>query len=95
MSTPPRKPANGRKPSLGDRAISGLIGGILSFATMLLVWLTMLSLFPNREAGPLLPFIWTWIGGLAGASAGILIGPERLMDGFQSIWRLIFSSHSD
>ena len=95
MSTSRGKPEDARKPSLGDRAISGLMGGTLAFATMFVVWLTILSLFPNREAGPRLPFNWTWIGGLVGALAGIWTGPERLMDGFQSIWRLIFSSPSD
>jgi hypothetical protein len=83
------RPARNHELTLGDRVISALLGGLCGFSTMLLIWFLVLNLGGRRGDDIALPFFWTWIaGGVAGA-AGFLAGPERMMDGFGKVWRVI------
>ena len=69
-----------RKPKLtiGDRLITALMGFIVAFLTMCLLWLLILRVwFVAADTPP--PFHWTWMVGLGTGAAGFLIGPERML----------------
>ena len=79
-----------RKPKLtiGDRLITALMGFIVAFLTMCLLWLLILRIwFAAADTPP--PFHWTWIAGLVAAAGGFLFGPERMLDGIGAVWRAI------
>jgi hypothetical protein len=82
-----------KKPELtvGDRLVTGVFGGILGFLTMALIWLIVLYFGGRRGADVSLPFYWTWLVGGATAAVSFLLGPERMMDGFGSVWRFVGS----
>ena len=74
--------------TLGDRLITGMMGFLCAFLTMCLVWLVALRYI---DAGPDAPlsFHWTWIVGLLAGAAGFAAGPERMMDIFGGVWKVI------
>ena len=81
----PRKPQY----TAADRLISALMAGILGFATMLVIWLIVLYLGGQAGEDVEIPFFWNWIvAGIAGVT-GFLVGPERMLDGFGVVWRVI------
>lgn len=75
-------------PTVGDRLVTALMGFLAAFLTMSLVWLVALR---SIDAGPDAPlsFHWTWIVGLLAGAAGFVAGPERMMDAFGMVWRVI------
>jgi hypothetical protein len=66
--------------------ISGLMGGILAFVTMLVVWFVVLYFGGRTKQDISLPFYVVWIVTGLAATVGFAVGPERLMDGFGGIW---------
>lgn len=76
------------KLTIGDRLLTALMGFLVAFLTMCLVWLLTLQFWFVATDRPL-PFHWTWIVALVAAVAGFLIGPERMMNGFRILWAAI------
>lgn len=79
-----------RKPKLtiGDRLITALMGFIVTFLTMCVVWLVILRFwFVAANSPP--PFHWTWIVGLVTAGAGFVTGPEPMLRGIGAVWGTI------
>jgi len=74
---------------LGDRVISAIMAGTLGFGTMLVVWLIVLYLGGRDEEDVSLPFYSNWIVAGLAAGAGFIVGPERMLDGFGAVWRVI------
>jgi hypothetical protein len=72
--------------TVGDRFISALMGGILAFGTMLVVWFVIMYLGGRAGQDVSFPFYWVWIVAGLAAVVGFAAGPERLMDGFASLW---------
>ncbi|WP_165227108.1 hypothetical protein [Aquisphaera insulae] len=75
--------------TVGDRLISGLMGGILAFGTMLVIWFVVMYAGGRAGQDVTLPFYWVWGVALAAAFVGFVVGPERMMDGFENVWRLL------
>lgn len=79
------------KLTLGDRLISALLCGLWGFATMVFVWVIAFDFV----FVPMNDFVWTlctwttWIASGAAAALGLLLGPERMMDGFARVWSAI------
>ncbi len=84
-------PHGSKQPQLtpGDRLISALMAGILGFATMLLIWLVVLYLGGHAGEDVSLPFFWNRIVAGLAAGTGFIVGPERMLDGFGAVWRVI------
>ncbi len=80
-----------RKPQLtaADRLITALMAGILGFATMLVIWLIVLYLGGQDGEDLEIPFLWNWIVAGLAAVTGFVVGPERMLDGFGAVWRVI------
>ncbi len=80
-----------RQPQLtpGDRLISALMAGILGFATMLLIWMIVLYLGGQAGQDVSFPFLWNWVVAGLSAVTGFFVGPERMLDGFGAVWRVI------
>ncbi len=74
--------------TVGDRLVTAMMGFLLAFLTMSLVWLVALRFFGDGPEAPLL-FRWCWMVGLVAGAAGYVAGPERMMDAFGTIWRWI------
>lgn len=81
--------------TLGDRLVTGFIGGILTFSTVSVLWLLTRFLAGqyNNDLG--IPFSWVWIITGVGALASSTAGPVRTMDAFQKIWEKLFSASED
>jgi hypothetical protein len=79
------------KMTVGDRLITALMGGVCGFGTLLLVWFLVLNLGAHSGEDLSLPFHWVWAGTALAAVVGFLAGPERMMDGFQSVWKALGS----
>jgi hypothetical protein len=74
--------------TIGDRLITALMGFVVAFLTMCVIWfLTLRIWFAATDDAP--PFHWTWIVGLMAGAAGFAVGPERMMDGVGAVWRAI------
>jgi hypothetical protein len=76
--------------TVGDRLVTAMMGFILAFLTMCLVWLVVLR-YSGGAMEPPLPFYWVWIVGLLGGAASFLAGPERMMDSFGWVWAVLGS----
>jgi hypothetical protein len=79
-----------REPTLtvGDRLITALMGFVVAFLTMCVIWFLTLRIWFEATDNPP-PFHWTWIVGLMAGAVGFVIGPERMMDGVGTVWRAI------
>jgi hypothetical protein len=76
------------KLTIGDRLLTALVGFVLVFLTMCVVWLLMLRIWFAATDTPL-PFHWTWTVGLVAAVVGFMVGPEPMMDGIGAVWSAI------
>lgn len=74
--------------TVGDRLVTAMMGFLLAFLTMCLVWLVALRYFGNGPESPL-SFHACWMVGLVAGAAGSIVGPERMMDAFGAVWRTI------
>jgi hypothetical protein len=74
--------------TVGDRLFTAMLGFLFAFLTMCLAWLVALRYIDAGPEAPL-PFYWTWIVGLLAGAAGFLAGPERMMDAFGGVWKVI------
>ena len=74
--------------TVGDRFITAMMGFLCAFLTMCLVWLVALRFIYAGPEAPL-PFYWTWMVGLLAGAASFAAGPERTMDVFGKVWRVI------
>ena len=83
---PPRE-----KLTIADRFVTALLGGICGFCTMVLVWFLVLNLGAHSGEDIAMPFYWVWTGAGLAAVVGFAAGPERMMDGFQSVWKALGS----
>ena len=81
----------GRTPelTLGDRLVTGFLGGILGFLTLLLFWLIVQSFGGRIENDLSLPFYWTWIGGGVTAVLGFCSARSQMMDGLGAVWNVV------
>ncbi len=82
-------PAQEEKLTIGDRLVTGLLAGILGFGTMAVIWFLVLNLGAHTGENLWFPFSWAWIVGGAAAATGFIVGPERMVDGFQGFWRAL------
>jgi hypothetical protein len=82
-------------PTLGDRLISALMGGILAFGTMLVVWFIVMYAGGRSGQDVMLPFSFVWGTALAASAIGFAVGPEPMMDGFEAIWRTLGRPNHD
>jgi hypothetical protein len=69
-----------------DRLISALMGGILGFGTMLVIWFIVMYVGGRAGRDVSFPFYWVWIAAGLVAAVGFLAGPEKLMDGIGGFW---------
>jgi hypothetical protein len=85
------RPPQGHKLTLGDRLIAALLCGLWAFATMVFIWVIAF----NSIFVPINDVVWTlctWTTCLASgvaAALGLLLRPERMMDGFAKVWATI------
>ncbi len=86
---PPGRSATQPEPTVGDRLISALMGGILGFGTMLLIWLIVMYVGGRIGQDAAMPFYWNAIVGGLAAMGGFIAGPERMMDAFGKVWKLM------
>ncbi len=86
-----RPPPKHHKLSLGDRLISALVCGLWGFATMVFVWVIAFNFVfvPMNDAVWALCIWTTWTAGGVAAALGLLLQPERVMDGFAKVWGVI------
>jgi hypothetical protein len=80
---PPQQPTL----TIGDRLVTALLAGVFGFGTMLVIWFLVLNLGAHSGEDLALPFSWTWIAGGMAATLGFVVGPERMVDGFEGVWR--------
>ena len=71
----------------GDRCVTALLAGIFGFGTMTVIWFLVLNLGAHAGEDLWFPFSWTWIAGALAAAVGFVVGPERMVDGFEGVWR--------
>jgi hypothetical protein len=82
---PPKQP----RLTIGDRAVSALLAGIFGFGTMAVIWFLVLNLGAHTGVDLWFPFSWAWIAGGLTAALGFVVGPERMVDGFEGTWRAL------
>jgi hypothetical protein len=56
---------------------------------MVLIWFLVLNLGAHAGEDLFFPFSWTWIAGGLAAAVGFVVGPERMVDGFEGVWRAL------
>ena len=72
-----------------DRVVTALLGGICSFATMLVVWFVVMYAGGRTGHDVALPFYWNWVVSGTVAALAFVAGPDRTMDAFEKIWGLV------
>ena len=82
---PPKQP----KLTFGDRVVTALLAGIFGFGTMAVIWFLVLNLGAHSGEDLWFPFSWAWIAGGLTAAVGFVVGPERMVDGFEGTWRAL------
>jgi hypothetical protein len=86
-----QRPGQDHKLTLGDRLISALLCGLWGFATLVFVWVIAFNYVFVPMTGDA-DVVWTlctwttWTAGGVAAALGLLLGPERVMDGFGKVW---------
>jgi hypothetical protein len=86
---PPKQPGPFEPLSTGDRLVSALLGGILAFGTMLVIWFLVLYAGGRTRQDVELPFYWTYVAsGIVGV-IGFFLGPERMLVVLATVWDML------
>jgi hypothetical protein len=86
--TPGKKKRKDEEIGTGDRFVTAVLGALLAFLTGSVIWLIVVSRSARVEReGPIVPFWVVLVFAAFMGLVGFLIGPKRMMDMFERIWR--------